>query len=72
MKYGAFLNNPQTKCQSSEWKPKTSPKKEKFCWDKNWEKAMLEVLIHYKDVSHDKFITGSQTVNKKLSLEIFK
>ncbi|GFS92876.1 uncharacterized protein TNCV_1162541 [Trichonephila clavipes] len=30
-----FLNNPQTKCQSSDWKAKTSPKKRNFACDKS-------------------------------------
>ncbi|GBN56425.1 hypothetical protein AVEN_260882-1 [Araneus ventricosus] len=66
-----FLYDPQTS-QSSEWKAKTSPRKEKFRLDKSRGKVMLEVFSDYKSVIHYEFIPEGQTVNKKLYLEILK
>ncbi|GBM16163.1 hypothetical protein AVEN_126434-1 [Araneus ventricosus] len=60
-----FLYDPQTKRQSSEWKAKTSPRKEKFESD-------VGVFFDYDSVIHYEFIPEGQTVNKELYLEILK
>ncbi|GBL97763.1 hypothetical protein AVEN_1278-1 [Araneus ventricosus] len=67
-----FLYDPQTKRQSSEWKAKTSLRKEKFRLDKNRGKVMLEFFLDYDSVIHYEFIPEGQTVNKELYLEILK
>uniref|UniRef100_A0A1B6MJV2 Mos1 transposase HTH domain-containing protein n=1 Tax=Graphocephala atropunctata TaxID=36148 RepID=A0A1B6MJV2_9HEMI len=56
-----FLYDPQTKRQSSEWKTKTSPRKEKFRLDKSKGKVMLEVFFDYKGLIHYEFIPEGQT-----------
>lgn len=67
-----FLYDPQTKRQSSEWKSKTSPRREKFRLDKSKGKVMLEVFFDHKGLIHYEFIPEGQTVNKELYLEILR
>jgi histone-lysine N-methyltransferase SETMAR len=67
-----FLYDPQTKRQSSEWKSKTSPRREKFRLDKSKGKVMLEVFFDYKGLIHYEFIPEGRTVNKELYVEILR
>lgn len=67
-----FLYDPQTKRQSSEWKTKTSPRKEKFRLDKSRGKVMLEVFFDYKGLIHYEFIPEGRAVNKELYVEVLR
>lgn len=67
-----FLYDPQTKRQSSEWKTKSSPRKEKFHLDKSKGKVMLEVFFDYKGLIHYEFIPDGKTVNQGLYVDILR
>lgn len=51
-----FLYNLHSKSQSSEWKTKTPPRKEKFLLNKSWGKLTLKVFFDYEVVFHHELV----------------
>ncbi|KAJ4447314.1 hypothetical protein ANN_09318 [Periplaneta americana] len=62
-----YLYDPVPKRQSSEWKSKTSPRKQKFPWDTSKFKVMLEVFFDSQGLIHE-FIPEGRTVTKNCKL----
>ncbi|KAJ4449941.1 hypothetical protein ANN_01348 [Periplaneta americana] len=60
------------KRQSSEWKSKTSPRKQKFPRDTSKGKVMLQVFFDSQGLIHHEFIPEGRTVTKELYVEIFR
>ncbi|KAJ4452282.1 hypothetical protein ANN_03800 [Periplaneta americana] len=65
-----YLYDPVPKRQSSEWKLKTSPRKQKFPRDTSKGKVMLEVFFDSQGLIHHEFIPEGRTVIKELYVEI--
>ncbi|KAJ4449017.1 hypothetical protein ANN_00411, partial [Periplaneta americana] len=67
-----YLYDPVPKRQSSEWKSKTSPRKQKFPRDTSKGKVMLEVFFDSQGLIHHEFIPEGRTVTKELYVEILR
>ncbi|KAJ4428902.1 hypothetical protein ANN_25896 [Periplaneta americana] len=67
-----YLYDPVPKRQSSEWKSKTSPRKQKFPRDTSKGKVMLEVFFDSQGLIHHEFIPEGHTVTKELYVEILR
>ncbi|KAJ4431960.1 hypothetical protein ANN_20569 [Periplaneta americana] len=61
-----YLYDPVPKRQSSEWKSKTSPRKQKFPRDTSKGKVTLEVFFDSQGLIHHEFIPEVRTVTKEL------
>ncbi|KAJ4443895.1 hypothetical protein ANN_05682 [Periplaneta americana] len=68
----SYLYDPVRKRQSSEWKSKTSPRKQKFPRDTSKGKVMLEVFFDSQGLIHHEFIPEGRTVMKELYVEILR
>ncbi|KAJ4444799.1 hypothetical protein ANN_06596 [Periplaneta americana] len=67
-----YLYDPVPERQSSEWKSKTSPRKQKFPRDTSKGKVMLEVFFDSQGLIHHEFIPEGRTVTKELYVEILR
>ncbi|KAJ4451482.1 hypothetical protein ANN_02945 [Periplaneta americana] len=67
-----YLYDPVPKRQSSEWKSKTSPRKQQFPRDTSKGKVMLEVFFDSQGLIHHEFIPEGRTVTKELYVEILR
>ncbi|KAJ4427650.1 hypothetical protein ANN_25298 [Periplaneta americana] len=67
-----YLYDPVPKRQSSEWKSKTSPRKQKFPRGTSKGKVMLEVFFDSQGLIHHEFIPEGSTVTKELYVEILR
>jgi hypothetical protein len=64
MKLGSFCYDPQSTCQSYEWKPESSPQKQKFSLDEEHRQGYIGGSgSHVQDLIHNKFIPESKRRN---------
>lgn len=67
-----YLYDPVPKRQSSEWKTRTSPRKQKFPRDISKGKVMLEVFFDTQGLVHYEFIPEGRTVNREMYVDILR
>jgi len=75
-KFGAFLYNPETRCQSTEWETKSSPRPKACCLQKSMMKTMLIFLFHKQGVicqkKKKKLVPDGKIVNSEFYIQILE
>jgi len=67
-----FQYDPECKRQSMEWRSKSSPRQQKFRFQKSKTKVMLITFFDSIGIIHKEFVLPGQTVNKEYYLEVLK
>jgi hypothetical protein len=63
-----FQYNPETKCQSMQWKTSASPRPKKACMSQAQVKTMLICFFDHKDIVYFEFLEQGRTVNLNFGL----
>jgi hypothetical protein len=64
--------DPETKCQSSQWKSADSPRPKKARQVRSKVKVMLIVFFDMEGIVHYEYVPQGQTVNQQLYLQVLK
>jgi hypothetical protein len=65
-----FQCDPETKCQSMQWKRQNSPRPRKAHLSPSQFKTMLVCLFDHKGIVYYEFIAQRQTVNEQCYFEV--
>lgn len=67
-----YQYDPETKRQSMEWRSSTSPRKQKFRFEKSKTKVMLITFFDSTGIIHKEFVPPGQTINKDYYKEVLQ
>ena len=67
-----FEYDPETKCQSCQWKSVMLPKPKKARQSKSKVKVMLITFLNVRGIIHSEFLPQGQTINQQVYKEILR
>ena len=67
-----FEYDPETKCQSCQWKSVMLPKPKKARQSKSKVKVMLITFLNVRGIIHSEFLPQGQTINQQVYKEVLR